>query len=173
MKIATWMLGGIAVTACGGSSPEHGNVTVKTGLPPALVAFRDEMHTAWQSVAVDGGNAFELAITGSYQVAVVCQSGGEGSSFDATIYSRTLDDGDAFQATCLSVEFQQFHVRGQRGLECGEHPPADPGLLAVVELGVVARRLGSQDDRFAARCTTSTWELSTGRSSNLASRGLA
>src|SRR6185295_370100 len=123
MKISIRVLGGAAAAACSacGSGVDRpaGVVTLETGSPPALVAFRDDLHPAWQGVPVRGAAAFDLAITGTYQVVVVCQSGGPGTSFAASVYARTPDDGDAFHTTCSNAE--PFDLRGKM---------VQPGIVA-------------------------------------------
>jgi hypothetical protein len=78
-------------------------VTVRTGTPPALLAFRDGPNP-WQVQAVAGISTFDLAPTGPYEVVVACEDGsGVDMSVQITLLARTLGDGPEVDSLCSFV----------------------------------------------------------------------
>lgn len=93
-------------------------VTVVTGVPPALIAFRDEASATWKTPTSTSTGTFALDVTGPYRVVVAC----EGSSTRRTFivqYARTLDDERTLQHPCQLPATRPLHVRGQM-LQSGE-----------------------------------------------------
>jgi hypothetical protein len=106
------LLASLAV-GCGDASPAGppgSIVTLETGDPPALIAFRDE-GADWRSLAVAATTTFELEVTGPYEVVVVCESA-DRRLVAARKYARTLDDERTIDHLCGTAPFP-FTVRGQ------------------------------------------------------------
>ena len=92
-------------------------VTIVTGGPPALVAFREETATAWQTPASPSPGKFEIEVTGPYRVLVVCTT--RGGDVFVTEFAQTLDDERTIEQPCGGALDYPFHVRGQM-LQSGE-----------------------------------------------------
>jgi hypothetical protein len=102
-------------SACSGSTnvaaaSEGLIVTVTTGSPPALVAFRDDLSTDWTGLPVKGATTFDLTTHGTYQVALACSSGDQDPSVTIIVYGRTPDDDPTIESSC--GRGAPFHVRG-------------------------------------------------------------
>ena len=79
-------------------------ITITTGVPAALVVFRDGVTGAWKPAAMTTPTIFEAQVHGPYLVTVVCDDtfttpGGTFHSWDTWQTGRTLDDPHAY-ATC-------------------------------------------------------------------------
>jgi hypothetical protein len=85
-------------------------VTIRTGDPPALVAFRDDTAAEWRVLPVDGATTFDIEVTGDYQVFVVCINAGFSRTISSSLHARTTDDERSFEARCISPPFE---LRGQ------------------------------------------------------------
>jgi hypothetical protein len=106
--------------ACSQGSPDHGGpdagaggsrVTIRTGEPPALIAFRDEAATEWKTPAATGTGMFEIEVAGPYRVVVVCEASSR-FTFVAQ-YLRTPADERVIEHLCGPEPTFPFHVRGQ------------------------------------------------------------
>jgi hypothetical protein len=109
------LLTGLAV-GCGssrGGLPELAGsvITVKTGRPPALIAFRDDATVDWQTLTLDGASVFDIAVVGPYRVVIVCQSSGFVASVGVTEYARTPDDETTIDRPCGTGVYP-FDVHG-------------------------------------------------------------
>lgn len=124
MKILRWMscaigLAGLA-SACSSqapSTPDGQLVTVTTGVPPALIAFRDDLSTDWIGLPVQGATTFDLTTHGAYQVVVGCSAGDQDPNVSIVLYGRTADDDPMIETTCGTVV--PFTVQGLM-LQAGE-----------------------------------------------------
>jgi hypothetical protein len=85
-------------------------IAVETVEPPALLAFRDEDSSHWQSVDVAGRSTFEITATGPYRVAIACELG-RGEFVIVQQLARTLDDEPRIEYPCYSAD-RPFVVRG-------------------------------------------------------------
>lgn len=98
-----------------GGEPDGGpagvHVTIETGVPPALIAFREERSTQWQTVPIADGGTFDLQVTGPYRVVVICRSSGRSTL--VTQFARTLADEHRIEHTCGVRRAFPFHVRGE------------------------------------------------------------
>jgi hypothetical protein len=90
-------------------------VTITTGTPPALIAFRPEASTAWQTLDVAGKTSFEVTATGPYHVAVVCEEPSpDGSDLSVAVLEQalTLADGPMIDSSCFSSASSPFVISG-------------------------------------------------------------
>lgn len=76
-------------------------IEITTGVPAALVAFRDGVAGAWQAATKTSATQFEAVVHGPYAVAVVCDDrltspAGTFHIWDTFETGRTLDDSHAF-----------------------------------------------------------------------------
>lgn len=97
----------------GPPTPTH--LTIHTGEPPALLAFRDEASAQWQTVDVAGRGTFDLAVHGPYRVVIACPRSAHGAH--VTQYARTLDDPPLIEHICSPPRGLPFHVRGEMAQE--------------------------------------------------------
>ena len=102
----------VVVGAGCGDDPGGARVTIQTGQPPALVAFRDEASTEWQTLATSGTSTFEVAATGPYRVVVACERFGDWPSLWITQYARTPADEPLIEHDCTGIG-GPFVARGQ------------------------------------------------------------
>ncbi|TMQ03296.1 MAG: hypothetical protein E6J90_02385 [Deltaproteobacteria bacterium] len=126
VKVVRFMPGAIALAgmapACGSGSthapadPDGHIVTVTTGLPPALIAFRDDLSTDWIGLPVQRATKFDITTHGAYQVVVACSGGDQDSDVSIVLYGRTPDDDPSIDGICDTA---QFEVRGSM-LQAGE-----------------------------------------------------
>lgn len=106
--------GGSDGSGGGSDAPDGGmpmpRVTIVTGYPPALIAYREETTTAWRTPASPSAGRFELEVAGPYRVIVVCSS----SDRVAVVgqFARTLDDERTIEWMCGHAIERPFHVRG-------------------------------------------------------------
>lgn len=108
--------------------PEPMLVTIRTGEPPALLAFRDQASSKWQAVATAGASTFEVNVRGRYEVVIVCEE----VSWSTVIVwqlARTPLDEPLIRMRCNSIDDpgdvpvrEPFVVRGTM---------VQPGLLAL------------------------------------------
>lgn len=82
---------------------------MQTEEPPALLAFREEGSTKWQSVAVAGRSTFTITAAGPYRVVVTCEN--LGGVIQVIQYARTLDDEPLIKLVCNTTP-GSFTVRG-------------------------------------------------------------
>lgn len=95
-----------------GCDDGHGHataVTIETVDPPALVAFRPEGRTEWQSLAVAGKASFGFEVTGPYELVIVCDD--LAGFVDVEHFARTPEDAASIEYTCESLA-TPFAVRG-------------------------------------------------------------
>jgi hypothetical protein len=90
-------------------------ITITTGRPAALVAFRDGVAGPWQAATMKTPTSFEAQVHGPYLVSVVCNDmftnpGGTFESWDTWQVGRTLDNPHTF-ATC-DVPAQSHAITG-------------------------------------------------------------
>jgi hypothetical protein len=100
--LALSLLAIVAGSGCG-DDPGGSRVTILTGQPPALVAFREEASTEWQTLATSGKSTFEVAATGPYRVVVACESVGDWAELWITQYARTPADEPRIEHDCTSI----------------------------------------------------------------------
>lgn len=86
-------------------------ITIRTGEPPALIAFRDEAATEWKTPAAIGTGMFEIEVAGPYRVVVVCE--GSGRLTFVAQFLRAPADERVIEHPCGPVRNVPFHVRGQ------------------------------------------------------------
>jgi hypothetical protein len=108
-----------------GCAAEKLVVTIQTGEPPALIAFRDEGAPEWQLLPVDGASTFEIAPADAYELVVVCVITGGAAMVNSSMYARTSEDAPTFEARCGSS--RPYVARGQM---------AQPSLVALGNFGV-------------------------------------
>lgn len=131
MKISCFVSGAIALLgiapACGSSSSNHSStdaqgvpdapdtlvVTVTDGVPPDLIAFRDDRSTEWVSVPVAGLTTIPVTTHGAYQIAVACDFRKQDPSqgVEVIVFGRTAQD-DAFIRGCPRLGPAPFEVTG-------------------------------------------------------------
>jgi hypothetical protein len=102
----------VVVGAGCADDPGGARVMIQTGQPPALVAFRDEASTEWQTLDISGTSTFEVAATGPYRVVVACESVGDWPELWITQYARTPADEPRIEHDCTSIR-GPFVARGQ------------------------------------------------------------
>jgi hypothetical protein len=113
--------------ACGGggtpsSGPDAGSgqvaprVAVVTGQAPALIAFRGEASTGWQTPDHPSAGRYEFEVNGPYRVIVVCDHRAGAAVVE---YARTLDDARVIDNQCGMARTFPLHVRGQM-MQTGE-----------------------------------------------------
>jgi hypothetical protein len=113
--------------------PEPVLVTIKTGEPPALLAFRDQASSTWQAVATAGVSTFEVNVRGRYEVLIVCENVAPWPSVIVRQHARTPADQPLIRQQCNSIsdpddgdgpvpDPEPFVVRGTM---------VQPGLLAL------------------------------------------
>jgi len=127
MSTLRFMSGAIALAglapACGSGSthapaPADGNViTVTTGLPPALIAFRDDLSADWIGLPVQRATTFDITTHGAYQVVVACSAGEQDPNVSIVLYGRTPDDDPTIESLCTTAI--PFDVQGTM-LQAGE-----------------------------------------------------
>jgi len=128
MKILQWMSAALALAspaACSSTSgtshapgDSDGNVvSVTTGIPPALLAFRDDLSTDWVGLPVHGATTFDLTTHGAYQVVIACSAGDQDPSVTMILYGRTADDDPTIKLSCGGGF--PFQVKGE-AFEAGE-----------------------------------------------------
>jgi hypothetical protein len=87
-----------------GADPVPATVTIKTGEPPALIAFRDEVSDAWQTLPTDGASTFEVAVAGTYRIVIVCEDVDRNRrTTHVTEYARTPVDAPLITRRCNSI----------------------------------------------------------------------
>jgi hypothetical protein len=91
-------------------------ITITTGVPAALVVFRDGVTGAWQPAAMKAPTMFEAQVHGPYMVTVVCDNtfttpGGTFHSWDTWQIGHTLDDPHTY-ATC-ELPAERHAITGQ------------------------------------------------------------
>jgi hypothetical protein len=106
----------------GSGAPDAGmqpppRVTIVTGVPPALIVYREEAAAEWKTPASPSAGTFEIDVTGPYRVIVVCA--GSGPRVQVTQIAQTLDDARTIEQPCGSPRQFPLHVRGQM-LQSGE-----------------------------------------------------
>jgi hypothetical protein len=98
----------------GGSDGSGGTttarITVVTTEPPALIAFRAEASTRWQTPAGTRTGTFEFDIDGPYRVVVVCDSP---TGASVTELAQTIDDDHQIAQRCAPQGTSPFRVTGQ------------------------------------------------------------
>ncbi|HEY0990768.1 MAG TPA: hypothetical protein VGD80_27130 [Kofleriaceae bacterium] len=149
------LLAAIAAFGCSAADPREPAapagvvVTVTTGAPPALIAFRDEATVNWQSLAPTA-TTFDITMTGPYEVVVVCELPGDKSSISVSVtqYARTLDDERTIKESCATAQYP-FTVVGQM---------AESGQVSLGDYGSGSRRATSTWD-FEFRARLGTFDL--------------
>jgi hypothetical protein len=86
------------------------HITIHTGEPPALLAFREELSTQWQTVDVADRGTFDLAVRGPYRVVIACPRSARFAQ--VTQYARTPGDPRLIEHTCNPPRSFPFRVRG-------------------------------------------------------------
>jgi hypothetical protein len=100
---------GLAV-ACGGGVSGGTTITVHTGAPPALIAFRDGADAPWQTPMATAPGLYEITVHGAYTVAAVCVSG---ESAATRARSLTPEDPTDVDLSCLlEPSSPESHVTG-------------------------------------------------------------
>lgn len=94
----------------GDGGPVLPRVTVRTGAPPALIAFRDEASAAWTTPTPTSPGVFEIEVTGPYRVVVACESSGRFTRL--TQYARAQADEHLIEHSC-GPRMYPFNVHGQ------------------------------------------------------------
>lgn len=149
-RISSVALVTAAAASCGS---EFTSVTIRTGEPPALIAFRDEADLKWQLLPVDGLTTFEIAVTRTYQVLVVCVTPGDERVIDSALYARTSEDERSFEAQCGHTH--PFNLYGWM---------VQPGVVIVGGHGWASNQMNWSFALPASRGTFDAIVLSTGLS---------
>lgn len=137
LRAAAALLVASAAAGCSDADPQEPAgpsrqiVTVTTGSPPALIAFRDEATADWQSLTLAAVTTFDIAVTGLYEVVVVCEWRGDDPTAFVTQYARTPDDERTINVPCPTGVYP-FTVHGQMA---GSGTVAFGGLFSAAAAG--------------------------------------
>ncbi|HEX8110105.1 MAG TPA: hypothetical protein VF516_20385 [Kofleriaceae bacterium] len=137
------MLG--SLVACAPTyAPMH--VTVETGAAPQLLAVRDATSTGWRGVATAGTTAFDLVVSGPYEVVVRCAPRFEGVE-SVTVYARSPSDPPLLDASCAAPVPPSLTVSGTL---------VEPGQIALGHTGDFSE---NPDWSFALQLAPGTYDL--------------
>lgn len=91
--------------------PVPSRITIRTGEPPALIAFRNEASTQWTIPSATQPGEFVIEVTGPCRVVVACED--RTRSAVVTQFMQTPADDRLIDYPCVSSTSFPFHVTGE------------------------------------------------------------
>lgn len=94
--------------------PVRVRVTIRTGVPPFAMVFREESSPQWQAIASPGVSTYEVVASGPYRVAIACHP--VDGDMAVQEYARARDDDPVIEHACRSYPFTAAGEVGRPGM---------------------------------------------------------